>query len=233
MKPHPWPGQAVENPDKMAVMPLRVASVRADLTAERPVGADQDVHFTLTVARTVIENYSDVGDWVLDPFLGYGTTAVAAVGLGRRCVGVELLEAQAGLAKRRMIAGGHVLVGDSRVVGRMFVGPIDLCLTSPPYMSADRHPQNPLTGYTTLDGDYQTYLSELTDTFRQVGVLLRPGGHLVINVADTGTGGGTPLVANVADRVSRHLSLVQRIPVAWDEQPPGIVNDTLLVFQKH
>ncbi len=40
----------------MAVMPLHVASIRADLTAERPVGAEQDVHFTLAVARTIIEN---------------------------------------------------------------------------------------------------------------------------------------------------------------------------------
>ncbi len=129
-----------------------------------------------------------------------------------------------------MIDGGHVLVGDSRGVGRMFACPIDLCLTSPPYMSADRHPQNPLTGYATQVGDHQTYLFELTDTFRQVGVLLRPGGHLVINVADTGTGGSTPLVADVAERVSRHLSLVERIPVACDEQPPAIVIDTALVF---
>lgn len=213
-------------------MPSPVEAVRADLTAERPAGAEQDVHFTVAVARTIIENYSDVGDWVLDPFLGYGTTAVAAVGLGRRCVGVELLEPRARLSKHRMINGGHVVVGDSRRIGHMLSCPIELCLTSPPYMSAGHHPQNPLTGYVTLDGDYQTYLSELADTFRQVGVLLRAGGHLVINVADTGTGGGTPLVADVAERVGGYLSLVQRVPVAWDEQPPGIANDTILIFQK-
>jgi DNA modification methylase len=196
------------------------------------VGADQDVHFTVAVARNIIENYSGLDDWVLDPFLGYGTTAVAAVGLGRRCVGVELLESQAGLAKHRMIDGGYVVVGDSRRIGRMLTGTFQLCLTSPPYMSADRHPQNPLTGYATMDGDYQIYLSEVADTFRQVGDLLHTGGHLAINVADTGREGSTPLVADLAERVATHLSLVQRVPVAWDETPRGIVNDTILVFQK-
>jgi DNA modification methylase len=213
-------------------MALRVTSLRADLATERPVRADQDVHFTVAVARNIVENYSGIDDWVLDPFLGYGTTAVAAVGLGRRCVGVELLESQAVLAKGRMIDGGYVVVGDSRRIGRMLTGTFQLCLTSPPYMSADRHPQNPLTGYATMDGDYKIYLSELADTFRQVGDLLHAGGHLVINVADTGREGATPLVADIADRVATHLSLVQHVPVSWDEAPLGIVNDTMLVFQK-
>jgi SAM-dependent methyltransferase len=216
----------------VAAVPVRAASRRADLLAERAVGAEEDVHFTLTVARTVIESYSQVGDWVLDPFLGYGTTGAAAVELGRRCVGVELLEPRARSARSRMRAGGHVVVGDSRRLGRMLTCEVSLCLTSPPYMSAREHPQNPLTGYATLDGDYPTYLSELADTFRQVGVLLRPGGHLVLNVADPGDDGGTPLVDDLAARVSAHLALVQRLPVEWDDPPPGLTNDTLLVFRK-
>ena len=42
------------------------------------------------------------GDLVLDPFLGGGTTAVAAIKLKRGCVGIEMDEAHAQLADRRI-----------------------------------------------------------------------------------------------------------------------------------
>lgn len=42
------------------------------------------------------------GDLVLDPFMGGGTTCVAAIRLRRGCVGIELDEAHAHLAKKRI-----------------------------------------------------------------------------------------------------------------------------------
>lgn len=47
---------------------------------------------------------TDPGDLVLDPFLGSGTTAVAAETLGRRWIGFELNQEFAQLAKRRISA---------------------------------------------------------------------------------------------------------------------------------
>jgi adenine-specific DNA-methyltransferase len=41
-------------------------------------------------------------DWVLDPFLGVGSTAVAAVLHGRRAVGAEIVQDYMGLAKERV-----------------------------------------------------------------------------------------------------------------------------------
>lgn len=207
-----------------------LAAARADLAAERPAGEHEDVHVTLAVAEAVVAACSPPGGLVLDPFAGYGTTLLAAQRLGRRSVGIELLERRARAAATRLGGGGRLVVGDARQVGRLLRAQVDLCFTSPPYMAAVDHPENPLTGYATCDGDYGTYLDELEDVFRQVGGLLRPTGCLVVNVADTGPGGSTPLVRDVEGRVSRHLRLVRRAPVRWDDPPAGIANDTCLVF---
>jgi DNA modification methylase len=206
-------------------------AVRADLAAERPVGEQEDVHFTLALAEEIVDACSPPGGWVLDPFAGYATTLLAASRLGRRNVGVELVESRARAAAQRLAGAGHLVVGDARRLAHMLNVQVDLCFTSPPYMSATEHPQNPLTGYRTLDGIYSAYLDQLEDVFRQVAGLLRPSGYVVINVADTGPEGNTPLVADVEARVTNHLRLEQRLRVAWDDAPPGASNDTCLVFR--
>lgn len=46
--------------------------------------------FSPDVAQAVIETFSVPGDWVLDPFMGGGTTIIEGLSLGRRMLGVDL-----------------------------------------------------------------------------------------------------------------------------------------------
>lgn len=57
--------------------------------------------FPLELAYRLVRMFSFVGDTVLDPFLGSGTTSIAAMKCGRNSVGVEVEPAYFAMAKRR------------------------------------------------------------------------------------------------------------------------------------
>lgn len=63
---------------------------------------DHPAKFPVLLAKRVIRLFSDKGDTVLDPFLGSGTTAVAAIETGRHYIGIEKDEQYVELARRRI-----------------------------------------------------------------------------------------------------------------------------------
>jgi len=58
--------------------------------------------FPVELPRRLIELYTFMGDVILDPFMGSGTTAIAALDTGRHYVGYELDETYANLAGLRL-----------------------------------------------------------------------------------------------------------------------------------
>lgn len=56
--------------------------------------------FPLTLASRVIKLYTDEGDVVLDPFLGSGTTAIAAIKLNRKYIGIEKIQKYFNIAQK-------------------------------------------------------------------------------------------------------------------------------------
>lgn len=69
------------------------------------VNGSESVHSTqkpVKLLEDLITNSSDTGAVVLDPFLGSGSTAVAAVSLGRHYIGYELSEDYCRIARNRI-----------------------------------------------------------------------------------------------------------------------------------
>jgi len=58
--------------------------------------------YPLELAERLIRMFSFVGDTVLDPFLGTGTTSVAAAKTGRHSIGIEVDEQYFALAYKRV-----------------------------------------------------------------------------------------------------------------------------------
>lgn len=65
-------------------------------------GKEHPVAFPLEIPIRCIAAASDVGDTILDPFCGSGTTLVAAYQLGRKAIGIELSERWCEVTAKRL-----------------------------------------------------------------------------------------------------------------------------------
>lgn len=77
-------------------------------------GASSKEHpapYPLALAERLIRMFSFVGDTVLDPFVGSGTTSVAAARWGRHSHGIELDPAYFEQARRRLSSESSVVSG--------------------------------------------------------------------------------------------------------------------------
>jgi DNA modification methylase len=183
------------------------------------------------MVRLFLDEYTAPGDLVLDPFAGFGTTLAACEASGRRGLGIEILPERVAFMRGRLRRPDAVVLGDARNLAMMGPPGIDFSITSPPYMNRWEHPENPLTGYRALDGDYATYLREMRAVYEQLAELLKPDGRAVINAANiVGRAGVTTLAWDLAATVGEVLRFEREIVLCWDRPAPYFTNEYCLVF---
>lgn len=150
---------------------------------------------------------------VLDPFMGSGSTLVAAKRLLRRGIGFDIYQEFVDLAESRLrnvqptlftteLAPSNEKPPDHRIVSddaknicsHLSENSVDICVTSPPYWdilkqrrSADykdiRNYGDQNDDLGTID-EYNRFLDELVEVFRAVFEVLKPKSYCVINVMD-------------------------------------------------
>ena len=171
---------------------------------DRSGGHQLDYHgnFVPQIATQTYLRYTREDDVVLDLFLGSGTSALEAVRLNRRLVGVEL---KPGLVEAvrakvpRALAGDriHILQGDSthaetaaqvrQALAAMGTEYAQLLVLHPPYHDIIRFSQQPadLSNAPSLE----TFLDQFETTARHGYDLLEPGRFAVLVIGDKYTKG--------------------------------------------
>ncbi len=164
--------------------------------------------FPISLATRVIELFTHKGELVLDPFLGSGTTLLAAQDTGRNAVGFDLSEEYIMLARSRLGMAADpaqqlAIVGDARnIPNHLDTDSLALIFTSPPYANmlnrkrlnkSRRQRKNyqyqQVEQYSQDERDLgilplDTYTEEMASIYSDLLPLLRPGSHCVINVPD-------------------------------------------------
>ncbi|MDP8987805.1 MAG: site-specific DNA-methyltransferase, partial [Actinomycetota bacterium] len=92
-----------------------------ELAPESATRVGHPAPFPVALPTRLIQLYTYEGDLVLDPFMGVGTTAVAAVRTGRHYVGFETDAGYVGRARLRLAAEALPVTGSKRAAVRVQV----------------------------------------------------------------------------------------------------------------
>ena len=143
------------------------------------------------VVRNLITLYSDVGDTVLDPMVGGGTTPAECKLLGRNSVSVDINPSAAHITMDRLdfpfddSATEHrVFVGDIRNLDCIGSESIDLIVTHPPYANII-HYAPLINGDLSEISDYKIFFKEFRKGIDELFRVLKPGHYCAIMVGDT------------------------------------------------
>ena len=201
-------------------------------TYEKRDVRDKSVHpatYPIALPRRVIEQFTHQGELVLDPFVGSGTTLVAAQDANRNAVGFDLSANYVELSTQRLDANRGLLSQATQVAVQadahsipLYIRPesVSLVVTSPPYANllnrkrknkSRRDRKNDQLGkveqYSQNARDLGTmaldrYTATMGDIFAAILPLLRPKAHCVVNVPDMWWEN---------ERITIHVSLIEEL----------------------
>lgn len=173
--------------------------------------------FPETLVKEFIEFFTKKFQWVLDPFLGTGSTLVSAQESLRNGIGVEIYEEYAEIAKKRLRQKKlfeheqireMVIVGDSKNIVQLLrennLPKVDFCITSPPYWNQLKrnHIRQKERGERGLDtyygnreedigniDDYKLFIQKQKKIFDGVYDVMKDYGYLVLITNNVFCGG--------------------------------------------
>ncbi|MFH1259494.1 MAG: DNA methyltransferase [Elusimicrobiota bacterium] len=176
---------------------------------------DKQIHpatFPISLPKKVIELFTHKGELVLDPFVGSGTTLVAAQDTDRNAMGFDLQKKYIDLTTSRLNqtrlfnnSKQLAIQDDARnIKNRLKPETVSLIFTSPPYANLlnrkrknksrrgdqrNNHQFMKVEQYSQDERDLgvlaeKEYAKSMADIYKDLLPLLKPKGHCVVNVPD-------------------------------------------------
>lgn len=210
---------------------------------------DKKVHpavFPIAMAKRVIEQFTHKGELVIDPFVGSGTTLVAAQDLGRNAVGFDLKQEYVDLANSRVVSHSEdlpcqqfAICDDARNISkRIAPGTVKLAFTSPPYANIlNRERKNKSRRDDLREneqfGKVEQYSQDprdlgileaaafedaISEIFREMKPIFNEKAHVLINITDAWIDGKrVPLHINIVNAM-RDAGYEFRNTIIWDRR---------------
>ncbi|MBN1391401.1 MAG: hypothetical protein JW947_01210 [Sedimentisphaerales bacterium] len=152
-------------------------------------------NFIPQIPNQMLKRYTKKGDWVLDPFVGCGTTLIESQRLGRNGIGIELQENVAQKAKElinsepnkhNVISG--VFTGDSteldyvEILKKFGQKSVQMVIMHPPYFDIIKFSKDPrdLSNAQSID----SFLEKMDIVVERAGKVLDKGRYLVLVIGD-------------------------------------------------
>lgn len=140
------------------------------------------------VPRNLILRYSKPGDWILDQFLGSGTTLIEAKLLNRNAIGIDVNRQSLELSKKNLEFSceyhPHIYLreGNARNLEFMKDESIDLICTHPPYANIIQYSRDVEQDLSLLEHD--DFLKAMEDVATESLRILKPERICAVMIGD-------------------------------------------------
>lgn len=164
--------------------------VRGTWATHKP---DYRGNFAPQIPRNVILNYSNEGDWVLDPMIGSGTTLIESRLLNRNAIGFDINQNAVDITSERISfefngnTKQFVKLGNAQNLP-IKDDSIDLIITHPPYANIVKYSDGINPDDLSSLSSIPKFLGALEIVIKELYRVLKPGRYCAILIGDTRKG---------------------------------------------
>ncbi len=151
-------------------------------------------NFAPQIPRNVILNYSEEGEWVLDPMVGSGTTLIEARLLNRNAIGLDVNQNAVNITTERIKFEAPnqskqiVKLGNAQKLADIQDNAMDLIVTHPPYLNLVTYSDGKNPDDFSSIASIPKFLNALEIALKEMYRVLKPGRFCAILMGDTRKG---------------------------------------------
>lgn len=175
-----------------------------------------DIKFPDSLVAAMLEKFTKLGDKILDPFTGLGTTFFVCEEMGRVPYGVEADKRRHDWVKDRVQSKENLFLGDSADIPSLGLPKMDFSIASPPYMPR-RHKWNPLYNGNPKYAGYDNYIKRMQKIYAGVQKIMKRNAYVVVQADNLAGEYFSPLVWDLGAALSKIMRLEGEMLIQWSE----------------